>query len=259
MVCQSPAQPALRASGCLFALHGHRKCQVQHKVLQVASQVSIFSMSSTSIAFSLVWQCKSSSCTAAQYVTGCMSLFDWPQVFSNLQGFLLKAQASKHRPSTWDFEMDALAIMGRAGLLFSIGIRCFFGFGILVRQSVPAMSWSQPQNLLLTRLQACTADSACDWHGGRCHLFVCMLATSTLGAVHICNVPQLMQVCLAVLKGQNVAGCNMAVRHKHAGVKIMVTFDKERRDVRAGSKNSVLLCSCCGFWGLSPSSVQQWQ
>lgn len=50
-----------------------------------------------------------------------------------LQGFLLKAQASKHKPSCWDFEAEALAIMGRAGLLFSIGIRCFFAFGILVR------------------------------------------------------------------------------------------------------------------------------
>ncbi len=49
-----------------------------------------------------------------------------------LQGFLLKAQASKYKPSHWDFEAESLAIMGRAGLLFSIGIRCFFGFGILV-------------------------------------------------------------------------------------------------------------------------------
>ncbi|KAL3131942.1 hypothetical protein ABBQ38_007638 [Trebouxia sp. C0009 RCD-2024] len=47
-------------------------------------------------------------------------------------GFLLKAQASKYKPSRWDFEGEALAIMGRAGLLFSIGIRCFFAFGILL-------------------------------------------------------------------------------------------------------------------------------
>ncbi|DBA98462.1 TPA: hypothetical protein ACH3X3_012462 [Trebouxia sp. C0006] len=47
-------------------------------------------------------------------------------------GFLLKAQASKYKPSHWDFEAESLAIMGRAGLLFSIGIRCFFGFGILL-------------------------------------------------------------------------------------------------------------------------------
>ena len=59
-------------------------------------------------------------------------MFISESVYIWLQGFLLKAQASKHRPSTWDFEMDALAIMGRAGLLFSLGIRCFFGFGILV-------------------------------------------------------------------------------------------------------------------------------
>ena len=45
---------------------------------------------------------------------------------------MLKAQASKYKPSHWDFEAESLAIMGRAGLLFSIGIRCFFGFGILV-------------------------------------------------------------------------------------------------------------------------------
>ncbi|KAL0027000.1 hypothetical protein WJX79_007631 [Trebouxia sp. C0005] len=47
-------------------------------------------------------------------------------------GFLLKAQASKYKPAHWDFEAESLAIMGRAGLLFSIGIRCFFGFGILL-------------------------------------------------------------------------------------------------------------------------------
>lgn len=57
---------------------------------------------------------------------------------SGMQGFLIKAQSSKYRPVQWDFEGDALAIMSRAGLLFSLGIRCFFGFGILVRLPCPA-------------------------------------------------------------------------------------------------------------------------
>lgn len=56
-----------------------------------------------------------------------------------MQGFLIKAQSSRYRPAQWDFEADAFAIMGRAGLLFSLGIRCFFGFGILVRMLLLAL------------------------------------------------------------------------------------------------------------------------
>ena len=80
------------------------------------------------------------------------------------KGFLLKAQASKYKPSHWDFEAESLAIMGRAGLLFSIGIRCFFGFGILVSltRSVVCHSFVMLNvTHILHRVVSCAISLAC--------------------------------------------------------------------------------------------------
>ena len=48
---------------------------------------------------------------------------------------MLRAISSNLRPDHWSFEVETLAVLDMAGLLFSLGIRFFLAFGLLVRTS----------------------------------------------------------------------------------------------------------------------------
>lgn len=48
---------------------------------------------------------------------------------------MLRAISSNLRPGHWSFEVETLAVLDMAGLLFSLGIRFFLAFGLLVRTS----------------------------------------------------------------------------------------------------------------------------
>ena len=48
---------------------------------------------------------------------------------------MLRAISSNFRPGHWSFEVETLAVLDMAGLLFSLGIRFFLAFGLLVRTS----------------------------------------------------------------------------------------------------------------------------
>ena len=49
-----------------------------------------------------------------------------------LQGFMLRAVSSDLCPEHWTFEGELLAVLDMAGFLFSLGLRIFIAFGLLV-------------------------------------------------------------------------------------------------------------------------------
>ena len=48
------------------------------------------------------------------------------------QGFMLRAVSSNLCPEHWTFEGELLAVLDMAGFLFSLGLRIFMAFGLLV-------------------------------------------------------------------------------------------------------------------------------
>ena len=54
------------------------------------------------------------------------------EVLSLLQGFMLRAVSSNLCPEHWTFEGELLAVLDMAGFLFSLGLRLFIAFGLLV-------------------------------------------------------------------------------------------------------------------------------
>ena len=46
---------------------------------------------------------------------------------------MLRATSSSHRPEQWTFEVELLAVLDMAGFLFSLGLRIFIAFGLMVR------------------------------------------------------------------------------------------------------------------------------
>lgn len=45
---------------------------------------------------------------------------------------MLRAVSSNLRPAHWTFEVETMAVLDMAGFLFSLGLRLFLGFGLLV-------------------------------------------------------------------------------------------------------------------------------
>ena len=46
---------------------------------------------------------------------------------------MLRAVSSHLRPEHWTYEAELLAVLDMAGFLFSLGLRMFVAFGLLVR------------------------------------------------------------------------------------------------------------------------------
>ena len=53
------------------------------------------------------------------------------------QGFMLRAVSSHLCPEHWTYEAELLAVLDMAGFLFSLGLRIFVAFGLLVRPLCP--------------------------------------------------------------------------------------------------------------------------
>ncbi len=45
---------------------------------------------------------------------------------------MLRAVSSNLRPDHWSFEVETLAVLDMAGFLFSLGLRLFVAFGLMV-------------------------------------------------------------------------------------------------------------------------------
>lgn len=57
-------------------------------------------------------------------------------VFLCMQGYIVKIVSSKHNQKNWQLQDEALSLMQRAGFIFSLAMRSFFAFGLVVRTAV---------------------------------------------------------------------------------------------------------------------------